>query len=90
MRHGSVLGGEVVAMSALSITRDENALIQLPWEQRVQASIDFDRAISEWSIARHGRKHGTWDWRFDMHRARRAWRHYKMAVRKARAGRIAA
>lgn len=77
-------------MGVLNLHRDDEALRQLPWDRRLQASIDFDRAISEWSIARHGRKSGAWDWRLDMHRARRAWAYYATAVRQARAWRMAA
>lgn len=77
-------------MSAVNLHRDDEALRHLPWETRVQASIDFDRAVSEWSVARLGRQNRAWDWRLDMHRARRAWRHYADAIRRAKAGKIAA
>lgn len=62
----------------------------LPWAMRMQAYSDFDTAISAWALARQDRRLGGWRWRLDIRRARRAWSHYKRAVRAAQNMRIAA
>lgn len=66
------------------------ALASLPWGKRVQAYSDFDNALMHWNLARLDRRNGGWQWRLDIRRARRAWKHYVAAVRAAQNMRMAA
>ncbi len=72
------------------LTRDIDALQSLPFIERILAYEDFDTALSNWLMARRGRRHHSWDWRLDLRAAQRSWKRYAAAVRKARKWRAAA
>ncbi len=67
-----------------------DTLAVLPFAERIRAYEDFDAAVRNWAMARRERRAGGWEWRLDIRRAQRAWKHYTAAVRKAKAGRMAA
>lgn len=77
-------------MSTPRLSLAVDTLQALPFAERMRAYTDFDRAISDWGLARFSRRNNIWSWRLDMRSALRAWRHYKQAVRKARGWRVAA
>lgn len=80
--------GETRALRCPCLAVD--TLAALPFGERMQAYSDYDQALANWHLARQDRRAGGWQWRLDMRRALRFWRHYKRAVRAAQDVRIAA
>lgn len=81
-------GSETRALRCPCLAVD--ALAALPWGDRMQAYSDYDNALMHWNLARLHMRARNWQWRLDMRRALRFWKHYKRAVRAAQDVRIAA